>query len=133
MPQLDRIIIFPQIFWLFIVFILFYTTLTHFFLPKFLKSLKARKLVIEANEKEISSIAKTSLDTQAKLTFTLLNNLASVRRILDNNSTFSILNSNSLEIKKADELIGIAVKNSILFCNSQILDSINIYSKINLK
>nr|YP_009988355.1 ATP synthase F0 subunit 8 [Gelidiella flabella]QNM39631.1 ATP synthase F0 subunit 8 [Gelidiella flabella] len=130
MPQLDRIIIFPQIFWLFLIFTLFYTILTHFFLPKFLRSLKARKLIAKANSEKVSLIVKESAENKIKLTNTVMHNLTAVTKILNNSSTLNISNFNLAKIGKVDEAIGIATKNSILFCNSQILDSINIYFKL---
>ena len=130
MPQLDHIIIFPQIFWLFLIFILFYTVLTHFFLPKFLKSLKARKLIAKANSEKVSFIVKASSENKIRLINTITHSLVAVTKVLSSSSTLNISNFNLAKISKIDEAIGIATKNSILFCNSQILDSMNIYFKL---
>nr|YP_009317573.1 ATP synthase F0 subunit 8 [Gelidium sinicola]YP_009559277.1 ATP synthase F0 subunit 8 [Gelidium coulteri]AOX49025.1 ATP synthase F0 subunit 8 [Gelidium sinicola]QBA96124.1 ATP synthase F0 subunit 8 [Gelidium coulteri] len=129
MPQLDYIIIFPQIFWLFLIFTVFYISLTHFFLPKFLKSLKARKEIIKANEAEALSLIKKSTDNQTKLNLLLSNYLSDIKRIFSVSPTLSISDTKSLNNKKADELISIMIKNSALFCDSQILDSISINVK----
>nr|QNM39516.1 ATP synthase F0 subunit 8 [Gelidiella fanii] len=125
MPQLDRIIIFSQIFWLFIVFILFYTIITHFFLPKFLKVLRARKLIAKVNSEKATFIANKSSKNKIKLLGVITKNLTTVKKILNSTSNFNITKTN-----KIDELVGKTIKNSILFCNFQILDSINIYSKL---
>nr|QNM39536.1 ATP synthase F0 subunit 8 [Gelidiella fanii] len=130
MPQLDRIIIFSQIFWLFIVFILFYTITTHFFLPKFLKVLRARKLIAKVNSEKVAFIANKSSKNKIKLLSVIMKNLTTVKKILNSTSTFNTSNFNITKTNKIDELVGKIVKNSVLFCNFQILDSINIYSKL---
>nr|YP_009988309.1 ATP synthase F0 subunit 8 [Gelidiella acerosa]QNM39447.1 ATP synthase F0 subunit 8 [Gelidiella acerosa] len=130
MPQLDRIIIFSQIFWLFTIFILFYTTITHFFLPKFLISLKARKLILKINSEKSFFILNKSSENKIELLATTVKNLSTTKKILNSNSGFSISNFNSTKTNKVDELIGNIAKDNILFCNFQILDSINIYSKL---
>nr|YP_009317481.1 ATP synthase F0 subunit 8 [Gelidium arborescens]AOX48910.1 ATP synthase F0 subunit 8 [Gelidium arborescens] len=129
MPQLDRIIIFPQVFWLLVIFTMFYIMLTHFFLPRFLKSLKTRKEIVKINELEASLISKRSADSQAKLKFLLLNHLSTLKKIFSMNLALNISNTKSLNTQSVDELICVMVKNSILFCNSQILDSICIKVK----
>nr|YP_009114033.1 ATP synthase F0 subunit 8 [Gelidium elegans]AGW30472.1 ATP synthase F0 subunit 8 [Gelidium elegans] len=134
MPQLDRIIIFPQVFWLLVIFTVFYIVLTHFFLPRFLKALKTRKEIVKVNELEALLVSKRSTDSQTKLRLLLLNHLSIVKKIFSLNPTLNISSAKSLNTQAVDELIGVMVKNSILFCNSQILDSIrikvrSIYSK----
>nr|YP_009317550.1 ATP synthase F0 subunit 8 [Gelidium sclerophyllum]AOX49002.1 ATP synthase F0 subunit 8 [Gelidium sclerophyllum] len=134
MPQLDRIIIFPQVFWLLVIFTMFYIILTHFFLPRFLKALKARKEIVKINELEASLVSERSTDNQAKLRFLLLSHLSIVKKIFSMNSALNISNAKILNTQAVDELVSVMVKNSILFCNSQILDSIcikvrSIYSK----
>nr|YP_009988332.1 ATP synthase F0 subunit 8 [Gelidiella fanii]QNM39470.1 ATP synthase F0 subunit 8 [Gelidiella fanii]QNM39493.1 ATP synthase F0 subunit 8 [Gelidiella fanii] len=130
MPQLDHIIIFSQIFWLFIVFILFYTTITHFFLPKFLKVLRARKLIAKVNSEKVTFIANKSSKNKIRLLGVIMKNLTTVKKILNSTSTFNTSNFNITKTNKIDELVGKTVKNSVLFCNFQILDSINVYSKL---
>ena len=71
-----------------------------------------------------------SSDNKNLLKNTLARNLISVRQIFAKNPTFEILNLTKLKTKNVDELVGTAVKNSTLFCNSQILDSINIHIKL---
>nr|YP_009317504.1 ATP synthase F0 subunit 8 [Gelidium galapagense]AOX48956.1 ATP synthase F0 subunit 8 [Gelidium galapagense] len=129
MPQLDRIIIFPQIFWLFVIFTIFYISLTHFFLPKFLRSLRARKEIIKINEAEASLLIKKSIGNQTKLKFLLSNYLSDIKKIFSINPILNISDAESLNTKKVDELISVMIKNSVLFCDSQILDSISINVK----
>ena len=61
MPQLDFIITSSQIFWLIVVFLLLYTVLTHFFLPKFIKVLKTRKRITSENEKKLAHLKEQIL------------------------------------------------------------------------
>nr|YP_009546258.1 ATP synthase F0 subunit 8 [Gelidium gabrielsonii]AYO27606.1 ATP synthase F0 subunit 8 [Gelidium gabrielsonii] len=129
MPQLDRIVIFSQIFWLFVIFTVFYISLTHFFLPKFLKFLKARKKIIKVNEAEALLLIKKSTANQVKLKLLLSNHLVDLKKIFSINPILSVSDTRSLNTKKVDKLISVMVKNSVLFCDSQILDSININVK----
>lgn len=130
MPQLDHIIIFPQIFWLFSFFIFFYIILVHFFLPNFLKSLKARKLIQKINTEKASFSVKKSSESKTKLTNIAFKNLNNVKEILNSDSNLSLSNFNSVKTNEIDKAIGVIAKNSILFCNYQILDSINTYFKL---
>ena len=129
MPQLDRIIIFPQIFWLFLIFTLFYIVLTHFFLPKFLTSLRARRDITNYNEFQTSRSLKRLIEIQLKLKNLLLKDLLEIRRVFTENSTFSSFNMIKLNTQQADELVSDTIKNSVLFCNFQILDSVDIHLK----
>ena len=126
MPQLDRIIISPQVFWLFIVFSTFYIVSTHFFLPKFLKALKSRKGIIKTNEMEVLLLTKKSIANQTELKSLLLTHLNKLKEIFSKSSILSISNTKNLNTKEIDELIGLIIKNSTLFCNYQILNSISI-------
>nr|QYA17624.1 ATP synthase F0 subunit 8 [Porphyra crispata] len=54
MPQLDRVIIFGQIFWLFFIFLATYIVYTHFILSNFLKILLVRWWKLK---KDITQIA----------------------------------------------------------------------------
>ena len=58
MPQLDFIIASSQIFWLILIFFVLYTTLTHFFLPNFIKILKTRKKVLLENGNKLENLKK---------------------------------------------------------------------------
>lgn len=129
MPQLDRIIIFPQIFWLFVVFTAFYSVLTHFFLPKFLRVLKARKIIVSFNEQQAIQATRRCAESETKLKETLAEDLEKVKEIFSQNPTFNLRNLKKLETKSVDEAISTATKNSILFCNSQVLDSIEMRCK----
>lgn len=137
MPQLDRIIIFPQIFWFFIIFVFSYIILLHFFLPKFLISFKLRKYILELNSNLINNIIveinKDQLHTLTNLTINLKKikdsfylNTYKVNALIFNSTLTNATQSNNYIIK--------IVYNNILFCNKQILNSIKLYpSAFNLK
>jgi hypothetical protein len=129
MPQLDHIIVFTQIFWLFFVFLFLYVVLTHFFLPKFLQSFKIRNLVIESNSKEINEINSSFLMNQTVLNDKLSEQLLVVRSTLSN--TFVLLgNRNFIDSRLIDSLLFNSIFYITLYCESTILDKISLNSKI---
>lgn len=130
MPQLDRIIVFSQIFWLFLIFSLFYIVLVHYFLPKFLKSLKLRKQIIDNNTKETLDKANHTLSKQILLKKVLLKNLGIVVNILAMQSTQLTAEKKSFDTSILDQKISIVILNTIKFCDSKVLNSIFIYSKL---
>nr|WCH57985.1 ATP synthase F0 subunit 8 [Calliblepharis sp.] len=127
MPQLDRIIIFSQIFWLLIVFAVLYAILTHFFLPLFLESLKSRKQIVEFNTSEIDKLSSKSFDKQVLLKKKILKNLSIIEKFLNNsqqvNKYLKKINKNIFIAEK----ISLASVNYLLYCNNFILKSILFY------
>lgn len=133
MPQLDRVIVFSQIFWLFFIFTFLYAILTHFFLPKFLKSLKSRKQIIEANNFEFLSVTTNIAKKQDLLKNILLKNLILVENSIARDFIFRT-NTSKLNTQEIDEKIITAALNASLYCNFQLLNSISFYPKfLNLK
>lgn len=129
MPQLDHIIIFTQIFWLFFVFLSLYITLTHFFLPKFLQSFKTRNLVIEHNSNENSEINSSFLMNQIVLSDESNKQLLVVKSTLSNNFV-SLGNKNFLDLCLTDSLLFNSIFYTTLYCDGAILDKISLNSKI---
>nr|YP_010620000.1 ATP synthase F0 subunit 8 [Tayloriella tenebrosa]WAX04013.1 ATP synthase F0 subunit 8 [Tayloriella tenebrosa] len=131
MPQLDFLIILPQIFWLVCCFTFFYFLISYYFLPLFLKTIKARIKFIKNNQEfEIQStvaviekkqnILKTLSKTLSKIRFILFNKLFHVKfnfikKPFKNN--FLVLNKKIL----------ISSAFSIFFCNSILLNSLKFY------
>nr|APC24935.1 ATP synthase F0 subunit 8 [Gracilariophila oryzoides] len=130
MPQLDRIIVFSQIFWLFIIFTLFYTILTHFFLPKFIKSFKIRKQIIDTNSIEISSIAENTLHKHNLLNFFLLKDLESVKALLAQHFSNLVKEKNYANTSLIDEKIGFVILNTLIYCDLQLINAIIVYPKV---
>ena len=129
MPQLDRVIIFSQIFWLFIIFSSLYAILTHFFLPLFLKSLKSRKQIIELNSLEVSKLNNRVFTKHALLKQKLLQHLLLIESFLLKSYIFQ----NHFEVGNhsilIDEKIALASINYSLYCDNFILKNILFYPK----
>lgn len=134
MPQLDRIIIFSQIFWLFIIFTFIYIIITHFFLPKFLKSLKSRKQIIDSNNQEILIINSKFKEQQYFLKETLLKNLTLIENTIKSELELKKTDSIKSNIQLIDEKIAVLSLKKSLYCDTQLLNSILLFPKsLNLK
>nr|YP_010395100.1 ATP synthase F0 subunit 8 [Grateloupia elliptica]UQJ72541.1 ATP synthase F0 subunit 8 [Grateloupia elliptica]UYI31693.1 ATP synthase F0 subunit 8 [Grateloupia elliptica] len=134
MPQLDRIIVFSQIFWLFIIFTVFYTILTHFFLPKFLAVLKSRKQIIEVNALEIAKIKEKSILKRNLIQKILAKDLALIKNILVNNLDVILSAKQSLNTSVIDEKVALIILNTVKYCDMQLLSFILLRPKsLNLK
>nr|YP_009445885.1 ATP synthase F0 subunit 8 [Betaphycus gelatinus]ATX68826.1 ATP synthase F0 subunit 8 [Betaphycus gelatinus] len=131
MPQLDRIIIFTQIFWLFLIFFSLYAILTHFFLPWILKSLKSRKLIIETNSKETNLLIREIEIKHDSTKELLIGSLSRVEIYLSKNLVDLKSGNLDTEMLTVDEKIARACINHGLYCNTKLLDSIILFSKFN--
>nr|UAD89912.1 ATP synthase F0 subunit 8 [Gracilariopsis chorda] len=130
MPQLDRIIVFSQIFWLFIIFTAFYTVLTHFFLPKFIKSLKIRRQIIDANSTEISLMTKNTLLKQNLLKKFLLKDLELIKNLLIQYFNNLVKEKSYANTTLVDEKISSVILNTLMYCDLQLLNAIVVYPKV---
>nr|AEX37494.1 ATP synthase F0 subunit 8 [Gracilariopsis lemaneiformis] len=130
MPQLDRIIVFSQIFWLFIIFTAFYTVLTHFFLPKFIKSLKIRRQIIDANSTEILLMAKNTLLKQNLLKKFLLKDLELIKNLLIQYFNNLVKEKSYANTTLVDEKISSVILNTLMYCDLQLLNAIVVYPKV---
>jgi len=127
MPQLDFLIVFPQIFWLIFFFILFYFILSYFFLPFFLRTILIRTKFIKQNSLFEAHLITTFLEKQQiffnKLNKSLIDIHSKVFSDLLNlhftfltppfKKNYVILNKKIFEV----------TKKSLYFCNSIILES----------
>nr|YP_009490411.1 ATP synthase F0 subunit 8 [Gracilaria tenuistipitata]ARU07642.1 ATP synthase subunit 8 [Gracilaria tenuistipitata]AWH62568.1 ATP synthase F0 subunit 8 [Gracilaria tenuistipitata]AWH62593.1 ATP synthase F0 subunit 8 [Gracilaria tenuistipitata var. liui]AXI97786.1 ATP synthase F0 subunit 8 [Gracilaria tenuistipitata] len=129
MPQLDRIIVFSQIFWLFLIFSLFYVVLTHYFLPMFLKSLKIRKQIIDINTQEVLEKTKQTLSKKNLLRKTLIQNLEITSNLLTDHFTQLIIDKKKIDTLSIDQKISFAILNITKFCDLKLLNSILVYPK----
>lgn len=128
MPQLDRIIIFPQIFWLVVIFTLTYAILTHFFLPKFVKSLKSRKQIVELNSQELLNLVSQIETRQFLVKQFLVKNLATIESSLSSEFLIQV-NLTQPSTYKIDSKVGIAILNVSLYCDTNLCDRIFFYPK----
>ena len=129
MPQLDRIIIFTQIFWLFLVFTSLYIILIYFFFPTFLRSLKARDLVIEFNNNENNNIKTDFLLTQTIINTTLNEQTQFMRTVLLKDFVL-FSNIKSLDLRSIDVLLLDSIFYTTMYNNGVILRNIYLNSKI---
>nr|YP_009511834.1 ATP synthase F0 subunit 8 [Gracilaria ferox]AXI97711.1 ATP synthase F0 subunit 8 [Gracilaria ferox]UAD89662.1 ATP synthase F0 subunit 8 [Gracilaria ferox] len=129
MPQLDRIIVLSQIFWLVLIFSIFYAILTHYFLPKFLKSLKIRKQVIDINTKEILKKTERTLNKQGLLIKILVKNLEITSDLLVSYFGQLIKDKKGVDTLIIDQKISFVILNTIKFCDFKLLNSIFVYPK----
>lgn len=129
MPQLDFLIIFPQIFWMCVIFSLFYFFLTFYFLPKFLFSLKLRKFILEENSRK--NLSKVSLNSTKKnnlhfeletKVYSLSRNFEKLEILLKSNLIFP---SSNFDLK-----IIYATRFTMLFCDALILKNILFFPKV---
>nr|YP_009114102.1 ATP synthase F0 subunit 8 [Palmaria palmata]AHB62165.1 ATP synthase F0 subunit 8 [Palmaria palmata] len=128
MPQLDRIIIFTQLFWLFFIFLISYMILTHFFFPLFLKSIKSRKLVVESNLKESRITHETSLRNQIMFTQIVNEGLSILKHFYS--SKFLLKSTiHDLNLSFVDNILINSTLDILLHCDQIALESIQINSR----
>nr|AHX02465.1 ATP synthase F0 subunit 8 [Plocamium cartilagineum] len=127
MPQLDYIIILSQIFWLFIILIILYTIILHFFLPIFLKSIRIRKELINSLNLEVSNLEEISFKKQNMLYSNVNQHLLIIKHLLNKSNFVFLKKQNSIII---DKKLSIFISNTIKFYNLQILNAIPFSSKV---
>nr|YP_009365183.1 ATP synthase F0 subunit 8 [Gracilaria changii]ARJ60465.1 ATP synthase F0 subunit 8 [Gracilaria changii]ART65134.1 ATP synthase F0 subunit 8 [Gracilaria changii] len=130
MPQLDRIIVFSQIFWLFLVFSIFYAVLTHYFLPKFLKALKIRKQVVDLNTQEVFNKTEKIAIKQNLLRKVLIKNLEVTSGLLTHYFSQLIKDKKNIDTLLVDQKISFVILNTVKFCNFKLLNSIFVYPRL---
>lgn len=126
MPQLDFIIIFPQIFWLVIIFFFTYAILIHFFLPVFLKSLKTRKYIITENSR-ILTVTQDKFNSKQKQINSILNaNFTKIKLMLELEFFNLFTNNTNLDLNSIDTKIVEALYYNVLYHDYEILNSITL-------
>nr|AYR06685.1 ATP synthase F0 subunit 8 [Rhodogorgon sp.] len=134
MPQLDYIIIFPQIFWLMLIFTIMYSGLLHFFLPVFVKLIRSRKLIISSNVNKTIGIEKKLLEKQIFLNKVLNKNLFFIKTKFMKNIMTSLSIKREINMQSIDVKIIKALYNNVLYCNNQVLNCIILEPRLlNLK
>nr|YP_010620230.1 ATP synthase F0 subunit 8 [Dictyomenia sonderi]WAX04266.1 ATP synthase F0 subunit 8 [Dictyomenia sonderi] len=131
MPQLDFLIILPQIFWLIICFTLFYFTLSYLFLPFFLKTIKARINFIKNNQLLETQLNQIVFEKQQSLFKNLNTALNKIRSVLFTKLFHLKFKFKEQPYKKTylirNKKILTASAHSFLFCNSLLLNSLKFY------
>nr|YP_009138141.1 ATP synthase F0 subunit 8 [Calliarthron tuberculosum]AKG26271.1 ATP synthase F0 subunit 8 [Calliarthron tuberculosum] len=134
MPQLDFTIAFPQIFSLFFTFFLLYGTITHFFLPIFVKSLKTRKNIIIENNNLMDNLRTKLLLKQNFVTSLLIKNILNIKQVLVNNILPVYIINSSFDFSSVNHKLAKALYHNTVYYDINILDSIILKPKfLNLK
>lgn len=129
MPQLDFVIIFPQVFWLFTIFFLVYTIIVYFFLPIFVKSLKARKRIVLENSSLLLNTQSNFALKQVRLNDLLNKNFYLIKSTLEVEVFNVFFSKNKLDLNYVDTKIVKAVHDIVLYYDVNILDSIPLSPK----
>lgn len=126
MPQLDITIIFSQIFWFFLFFIIFYSLLIHIILPKLVVIFKTRKLITINNIEEAFKIKKNSTRKINIVTQWISKSLLLINKTLKVKSSYlnKVNTNDQLDLK-----ISLKIKELMLYYNRYIFNTINLYHK----
>jgi hypothetical protein len=134
MPQLDILIILPQIFWLIVFFGIFYYILTYYILPFFLQTINSRKYFLQSNKTYENKLI-SDIFNKRKLVLNELNtNFNHIKSVLflklfHTKFNFRKEPFDSHFFKLNNKILN-AVNNSILYCNPTVLSIIKFYPKI---
>lgn len=129
MPQLDKTIIFTQIFWLFLVFTFSYIILVHYFFPLFLKSLKSRKLIIESNLLESKKAHEKFLLNQNTLSKILNEGLGVVKVLYSSEFLFKEDKKQTFNLSSLDAKLVKMFLNMMLYNDKRVLKNISLTSR----
>lgn len=124
MPQLDLIIVFPQIFWLFITFFLTYTIIIHFFLPLFIKSIKVRKCIVIENNKLLANTQKKIDIKQKELNHLINKNFYLIKLLLEMEIKKLFSENLMLDLNGVDIKMFKALYYNTIYYNINVLDSV---------
>ena len=134
MPQLDFLIILPQIFWLIFFFSSFYFIITYYFLPIFLKTINSRKQFIKFNKNIETKLNTEILSKRQFILKELTSNLNEIKITLFSNLMHSkfIFQQNPFELQslKLNSKISIATNKSITYCNLDLINLLKFYPSI---
>lgn len=128
MPQLDKLIVLPQIFWLIILFTLFYFITTFYFLPILISGIKSKKYFLESNLTFNTNLTTEIFSKRKILMSCLIKDFLNTKNLIFGNIislNFCFKNDpfKHKHIKSLD-LILLASINSIFYCNISLLKSL---------
>nr|YP_009348188.1 ATP synthase F0 subunit 8 [Corallina officinalis]APX55298.1 ATP synthase F0 subunit 8 [Corallina officinalis]QJF58169.1 ATP synthase F0 subunit 8 [Corallina officinalis]QJF58215.1 ATP synthase F0 subunit 8 [Corallina officinalis] len=134
MPQLDFTIAFPQIFWLFLSFFLLYSIIVHVFLPIFVKSFKARKKLVIANNESFNHLQKQLHLKQTSLITLLNQNIIKIRTTFEKNILPTFTSDTTFDFDLINQKLAKVLYYNTLYCDLNVLDSIPLKPKfLNLR
>ena len=132
MPQLDRTIVFPQIFWLIIGFIIAYIILSYYFFPKFLQSITSRKEIINLNLKESLKLQQVHEKKSIVLRESVMKNLILIKHFLNENYLLSIFKKCNMDTRVVDLYFSSVVCNLVLYYDINLLNKVPLKLKSSL-
>ena len=128
MPQLDFLIILPQIFWLILSFIIFYFILTYYFLPIFLKTINSRREFIKFNKNFELKLDNEILLKRQFILKKFISDLNEVKSfIFLNLLKFKSIKPLRLQSSKLNVKILTALNKSVVYCNLDLINLIKFY------
>lgn len=134
MPQLDFLIILPQIFWLIITFTLFYFVFTYYFLPLFLKAINSRKEFLKFNKNIEIQLSDEVFKKRQFVLKELSLNLSNIRSILFSNLIHLKFDFQQkpfkLQYNKLNLKVLIAINKSVFYCNPNLINLLKFYPSI---
>ena len=126
MPQLDFAIITSQIFWSITIFFASYTILTHFFLPNFIKVLKARKKILLKNNNLLISLKEKFLEKQNIFDSAVDLNLKKIKILVEKEVFLFFKSHPSIDLNLLNKNIVNVLYFNLSSYDTNVLDSINI-------
>lgn len=127
MPQLDNLIVLPQIFWLVLIFSIFYFLITFYFLPILIKSIKSRKYFLEHNNMLNSVLLKQVFKKRKNLINSLLKDFSIIKSLIFGHIFNIKYEPFRKKYTKLINFILLASINSIFYCNINLLSSLKFY------
>ena len=127
MPQLDFVIVTSQIFWSITIFFVLYTTLTHFFLPNFIKVLKTRKKLQLTNSNLLIDLKRKFLKKQNMFDSVVDLNLIKIKILIENEISLFFKSQLLMDLNLLNKNIA-----NVLYFNLSSYD-INVLESINIK
>ena len=125
MPQLDFSIISSQIFWLIVIFFILYTSLTHFFLPNFIKALKTRKQVIKENIDSVTKLKKQFDDKQNVFINVVEHNLIKIKYLVEKEIFITFKRNFFEDLNLLDKKVSNALYSNLILYDINVLRSIS--------
>nr|YP_009040923.1 ATP synthase F0 subunit 8 [Pyropia kanakaensis]AIB08143.1 ATP synthase F0 subunit 8 [Pyropia kanakaensis]AIB08201.1 ATP synthase F0 subunit 8 [Pyropia kanakaensis] len=126
MPQLDRVIIFGQIFWLFFTFLVAYIVYTHFVLTNLLKIFLVRWWKLRKDTTQIilkQRLTDFLIDSNTRMLRKIYTKIRSILIFLGKNLTATSSNKSKLVLNDLNSLIIKISLETALYSNKSIIKS----------
>lgn len=131
MPQLDFLIILPQIFWFILSFTFFYFILTYYFLPIFLKTINSRREFIKFNKNSESRLDNEILLKRQFILKKFTSDLSEIKSVIFLNLLkFKSTKPFKLQSSKLNAKISTALNKSVIYCNLDLINLIKFYPSL---